>query len=248
MDFFHTYLYQPIFNLLIWLYDILPGADLGFAIIGLTIIIKMLLWPLAHASLKQQRRLQDIQPRLNALKEEHKDNKEALSKAMMKLYKEEQVNPLGSCLPLLLQLPIIWALFQVLRDGVVSSASLDGLLYSFVPNPENINHIFLGLLDLSQKSLVLAVLAGILQFVQTKMLIATRVAPNLRDKTGAKDEDFAAAMNKSMTYFMPVMTVFIGASFPSGLTLYWVTMNVVTIFQQAVAFRRKKELVAEPTV
>ncbi|MBU0646534.1 YidC/Oxa1 family membrane protein insertase [Patescibacteria group bacterium] len=241
MDLFHTYLYQPIFNLLIWLYNVIPGADLGFAIIALTVVIKTLLWPLSHASLKSQKRMQDLQPKLDEIKKQYKDDKEGMSKAMMELYSSEKVNPLGSCLPLLIQLPIIIALFRVLRDGVVTSEMLSSTLYPFVQNPETVNHIFLGIQDLSEKSLILAVLAGIFQFIQTKMLMARRPPKDLRKQEGAKDESMMAAMNKSMLYFMPIVTVVIGASFPSGLTLYWVTMNVVTILQQLVAFRKKPD-------
>lgn len=241
MELFHTYLYQPIFNLLIWLYNVIPGADLGFAIIALTVIIKLALWPLTHASLKSQKRMQELQPKLEEIKTKFKDNKEAMSKAMMELYSSEKVNPLGSCLPLLIQLPIIIALFQVLRDGLITQEHLAELLYPFVENPGLVNHIFLGIQDLSQKSIPLALLAGVFQFIQTKMLMAKKPPKQVAGHEGAKDESMMAAMNKSMLYFMPIVTVVIGASFPAGLTLYWAVMNVVTILQQLVAFSKKKD-------
>lgn len=241
MGLFHTYLYQPIFNLLIWLYNVIPGADLGFAIIALTVIIKMALWPLTHSSLKAQKRMQDLQPKLDEIKVKYKDDKEGMSKAMMELYSSEKVNPLGSCLPLLIQLPIIIALFRVLRDGMITTESLTTTLYPFIENPGTVNHIFLGIQDLAEKSLVLAVIAGVFQFIQTKMLMAKKPPKQVAGKDGAKDETMMAAMNKSMLYFMPVVTVVIGASFPAGLTLYWAVMNVVTILQQMVAFTKKKE-------
>jgi len=238
MNLWHEILYRPLFNLLIGIYNIIPGADMGLAIIGLTILIKLLLWPLTHSSLKSQKALQEIQPKLEELKAKHKDDKEALAKAMMELYTAEKVNPLSSCLPILIQLPILIALYQVLSAGLTAD-SLNAL-YAFVPNPGTINETFLGFVNLAERSIPLAILAGILQFVQTRMLIAKRPPKKLRTKEGAKDEDMLAAMNDSMLYFMPVMTVVIGASLPGGLTLYWVAVNAISIFQQALAFRKKK--------
>lgn len=237
---FHTILYQPLFNLLIWLYDVIPGQDLGFAIIGISLLIRLVLWPLSRSSIKSQKALQDLQPKLDALKEQHKDDKEGLAKAMMNLYKEEKVNPMSSCLPLLVQLPILFALYQVLRDGM----NMDSLvnLYPFVSRPESINLNFLGFINLAEANLVMAVIAGILQFVQTKMLMMKRPPKKVRSTPGAKDEDMMAQMNQSMMYFMPVMTVVIGASLPGGLTLYWIIMNIFAILQQALAFRKKKEV------
>ncbi|NBS41230.1 membrane protein insertase YidC [bacterium] len=234
MNIFHEGLYRPLFNLLIWLYDVIPGADIGFAIIALTALVKLALWPLTHASLKSQKMLQDLQPKLDALKAEHKDDKEALAKAMMDLYKNEKVNPLSSCLPVLVQIPILIALYRVLSDGL-HAESLSAL-YSFVHNPGSINAMFLGVLDLEKKSIALAVLSGLFQFWQTRMLIARRPPKAVRGAEGAKDEDMLAGMNQSMMYFMPVMTAVIGASLPGGLTLYWVAINVISIAQQYVVF------------
>ena len=142
MNLFTVLLTQPLFNLLIWLYNVIPGADLGFAIIALTALVRIVLWPLSHRALKSQKRLQDLQPKMDALKAEFKDNKKGMAKATMELYKSEKVNPLSSCLPLLIQLPIIWALYQVLHAGALGKENFD-LLYSFVDRPESINHIFL---------------------------------------------------------------------------------------------------------
>lgn len=241
MEFIHAVLYQPMYNLLIWLYNVLPGADLGFAIIALTIIIKLILWPFTHASLKSQKALQELQPKLDALKTEHKDDREKLAKAMMELYAKEKVNPLSSCLPLLIQLPILLALYQVLRAGLGSGSVY--ALYPFVSDPGQINVVFLGLVDLAKASIVLAVLAGAFQFWQTRMLIAKRPPKALRDKPGARDENMMTAMNQSMLYFMPVITVVIGASLPAGLTLYWVATNIISIIQQQIAFSKKTQVV-----
>jgi YidC/Oxa1 family membrane protein insertase len=239
---FHAILYQPLFNFLIWLYDVIPGHDLGFAIITISLLIRLALWPLSRVSLKSQKALQELQPKLDALKEQHKNDKEGLAKAMMELYRNEKVNPMASCLPLLIQLPILWALYRVLQDGL----NIDSLinLYPFVTKPTSINLNFLGFINLAEPHIVMAIIAAILQFVQTKMLMAKRPPKKIRKDSGARDEDMMAQMNKSMLYFMPVMTAVIGASLPGGLTLYWIVMNIFAILQQALTFRKKSTGVA----
>lgn len=235
-EFLHTILYLPIFNLLVFLYGILPGADVGFAIIALTVIIKLILWPFMTTSLRSQKALQELQPQIDELKTKHGDDREALAKAMMELYKTEKVNPLSSCLPILLQLPILIALYRVLLAGFAPETLTQ--LYSFVSNPGEINTHFLGAIDLSQKSLYLAVLAGYFQFFQTRMLISKRPPKQVSGKKGALDETMLASMNKSMLMFMPAITVVIGATLPGGLTLYWVTVNIVSILQQQFVFSK----------
>lgn len=241
MNIFDIVLVQPLFNLLVFLYDAVPGSDMGVAIILLTLIIKLILWPFMNSSLKSQKAMQEIQPKIEELKKTHKDNKEALAKAMMTLYKEEKVNPLSSCLPLLIQFPILIALYSVFFKGFDPSAL--GMLYSFVPNPGEINKFFLGIVDLSVPSIWLAVLAGIFQFFQSRMLMAKQPPKQVAGTPGAKDETMLASMNKSMLYFMPVMTVVIGVSLPGGLSLYWVTVTVFSIIQQAIVFRKKSSKV-----
>ncbi|OGL66921.1 hypothetical protein A2856_00235 [Candidatus Uhrbacteria bacterium RIFCSPHIGHO2_01_FULL_63_20] len=232
---FHLVLKQPLYNLLIWLYDVIPGADMGVAIIALTLVVKLILWPLTHSSLVSQKALQDLQPKLDALKAEHGADKEKLAKATMELYAKEKVNPLSSCLPVLLQLPVLIALYSVLSTGLTADGLVD--LYPFVRNPGSINEMFAGFLDLTAKSIPLALLTGAATFVQTKMLMAKR--PPKPVTPGAKDEDMLAAMNKSMTYTMPVVTAVIGAGLPAGLLLYWLTNTLASIAQQAIAFRKK---------
>lgn len=239
MGIYHEALYRPLFNLLIWLYNVIPGGDVGFAIIALTVVVKLVLWPLTHSSLKSQKMLQDLQPKLDALKAQHKDDKEALAKAMMELYKNEKVNPLSSCLPVLIQIPILIALYQVLSAGL-HPESLSAL-YGFVQNPGSVNSMFLGFVNLAEKNIPLAVLAGLFQFWQTRMLIGRRPPKAVQGTPGAKDEEMLAGMNQSMMYFMPVMTAVIGASLPGGLTLYWVAINVVSIAQQYVVFGTGKK-------
>ncbi len=231
---FKVVFYQPIFNLLVFLYNIVPGHDLGVAIILLTVLIKLILYPLSQQSIKSQKDLQELQPKIDELKKKYADNKQEMGRAMMELYKENKVNPFSSCLPLLIQLPFLWAVFRVFRDGLKSNSL--NLVYPFVGRPEHLNGFSLGFLDLSKPNLVLAILAGIAQFWQAKMLMTRKPAIK---SPGAEDENMLAAMNKQMLYFMPVLTVIIGLTLPGGLTLYWFVVTLLTALQQLYIFRKK---------
>ncbi len=238
---FQDIIFRPILNLLIWLYNVLPGGDMGIAIIALTIIVKVILYPFAVAQIKQQRALQDLQPKIDEVRKRLKDDKEAQAKELMDLYKKEKVNPGASCLPLLIQLPVFIGLFRALRDGLASHSFQ--LLYPFVANPGTVNHMFLGLIDLSKPSYVLAVLAGAAQFWQSRQLFkkpspAAPPPPEVKDTPGAQDEDMAAMVNKQMMYMMPIVTVFVGISLPGGLALYWFVMSLLTVGQQALFLRK----------
>ena len=230
---FTTILYQPLLNLLVFFYTVVPGHDIGVAIVLLTIIIKLLLYPLSRQSIRGQKSLQQLQPKMNELKERYKNDREAQAKAMMALYKAEKVNPLSSCLPLLIQLPILLAVFQVFQSGL-HNGSLD-LLYPFVADPGSLNPVSFGLVNLAQPNLVLALLAGAAQYWQAQMLSTARPPKKM---PGAKDEDMMTMMNRQMLYVMPVMTVFIGMTLPGGLALYWFIITLLTALQQQVMFRK----------
>lgn len=237
-ELFITICYEPILNLLVLIYNFIPGHDLAIAIIIITVLIKLFLWPFSRQAIRAQKELQELQPKLEQIKKTHANNKEEQAKATMALYREHKINPFSSCLPLLIQLPFFFAVFQVFREIGTNAQILD-YLYSFVSKPEIINHQgFFGLLDLANPNYALAVLAGLAQFWQAKML--SRQKPPVQD-AGAKDEDFAAIMNKQMLYMMPVLTVFIGVTLPAGLSLYWLVMTLLTVLQQFLVFRMKKE-------
>ncbi len=241
MGIFQTFFYQPILNLLVFLYNIF--GDLGIAIIFLTLIVKLILFPLSKKSIKSQKALQDLQPKIDELKKKHKGDQQALSLELMALYKDNKVNPFSSCFPLLIQLPFFIAIFRVFRDGFAQN-HLE-LLYPFVKNPETINAISLGFFNLSEKSLVLAVLAGLAQFWQAKMMNTKKPAI---DTQGSKDESMTAIMNKQMLYVMPAVTVFIGMTMPAGLTFYWFLTTLFTALQQKLVFRKKDESEKIPEV
>lgn len=231
---FQTILYQPLFNALVGLYNLIPGTDMGLAIIALTVIIKVVLYPLMNTSIKAQKSLQELQPKLQELKQHYGNNKEEMTKRTLELYKTHKVNPLSSCLPVLIQLPILLALYYVLRDGL--NGTDFSKLYSFVTNPGSLDAMMFGLVNLAKPNIVLGLLAGAAQFWQSKMLSAKR--PPAAAGAAAKDEDFAAIMNKQMTYVFPVVTVLLGFQLPGGLMLYWFVSTVFAALQQLVVFRK----------
>lgn len=233
-----TLIYQPLYNALIWFYNILPNHDIGLAIIAITILIRLILYPLTQSSLKSQRALQTLQPKIKDLQERFKNDKETLAKEMMLLYKLEKVHPLSSCLPLLLQLPVLFAVYHVFQRGISSEGF--NLLYSFVQNPGSINHISFGFLDVTKSAWYLAVAAGVAQFFQTKMMIQTQPPKVVAKAEASKDEAMMAAMNKQMMYMMPIMTIVIAWNLPSGLALYWFLSTLLMFLQQIIIFRSKK--------
>lgn len=226
VNLFDLLLYQPLFNALVFLYNIIPGHDFGIAIIILTLAIKLLLYPTSVKAVKSQRSLQLIQPKIQEIQKKYKDDKEKQAKEILEVYKTEKINPFGGLLLAFVQLPILIALYRVFWLGFKPEEL--GRLYSIVASPGQINALFIGLVDLSKPNLIFAVLAGILQFFQTKMLTPKSI-PNQNKKDGP---DFSQVMQKQMLYFFPVLTVVILFSLPSALGLYWTVSGIFSIIQQ----------------
>lgn len=224
---YNDIIYRPLLNLLVFFYNIIPGHDIGIVIILLTLLIRLALAPSFHKSLKSQKAMNDLQPKLTELREKHKDNKEAQAKAMMELYKEHKINPLSSCLPLLIQLPFLIALYQVFSKALKNN--LTGL-YAFVSHPASINPKFLGLVDLSLPSIALGVLAGLAQFWQSKLMMP---------KTPGQDTT-AKVMAMQTTYVLPVLSVFIAMKLPAGLPLYWIVTTLFAVGQQYYIIRKQQ--------
>jgi YidC/Oxa1 family membrane protein insertase len=235
MSIFTTLFYQPVLNLFVFFYNIIPGHDISMAVILFGLAIKLILLPIAHKALVSQKKLQDLQPKLEAIKAEFKDNKEGLTKAMMDLYKNNKVNPFSSCLLMLIQLPFFIAVFRMFQAEFSGKAS--DLVYGFLANPYPLNNLAFGLLDFSKPNIYLAILAGLSQFAQVKLM--PQQAPAVKSD-GSKDENMATMMNKQMMYIFPVMTIFICLSLPSGLAFYWVVTTVLAIIHQVYLFRKKE--------
>ncbi|MFH1392939.1 MAG: YidC/Oxa1 family membrane protein insertase [Patescibacteria group bacterium] len=225
---FNTFFYQPLFNGLIFLYNIVPGHDFGVSIIILTILIRLIIWPLTNKGIKNQKVLNKIQPQIEEIKKRFKENKEGRAKALMALYTDNKISPFAGFLPIIIQIPIIIALWRVF----LNSANLDmGSLYSFISAPASIQLVFLGLVDLSQRSVVLAIISGVLQYFQTKMIM-----PSFAKASGgappSKSSDFGQIMSKQMLYLGPVLSIVIFWSLPAALPLYWIVVSLLTMLQQ----------------
>ncbi len=220
--------YQPLYNLLFFFVSVLPGASLGAGIVAVTIVVRLLLLPLSAQGVRAQRELQALQPEMDRLRAEHKDNPEELNKRMMALYQEHSVNPFGSCLPLLVQLPILFVLYRVFVSGI-QTVNHD-LLYGFIHVPDQIHASLLGI-DLHSPSIVLAVMSGLLQFVQTWQLM--RRQPGTAPAGG----DGSQQMNRFTMYLMPLVTVAVGVRLPAGLAIYWTVTTLFSIVQQWWLFR-----------
>ncbi len=229
---FNVILYQPLFNFLVFLYNYLPGNDFGVAIIILTLIIRLSLCPSAVKSMRAQRALNEIQPKIKEIQKKYKDDKRKQAKEILELYKETKINPFGSLLPTLVQFPLLIALYSVFRRGFDPGELVN--LYSFMKNPGTIKTSFLGIIDLSHPNLIIAVVAGIFQFIQTKTMIKTPF------KAEGKEVDFSRIMQKQMTYFFPFLTVMILLGLPSALGLYWATGSLFLIIQQYFILKKEK--------
>ncbi len=230
--FFHEVLYRPLFNALIIFYSWLPVHDFGLAIIALTLVVRFILFPLVSRQYASQKSLSDLQPQIEELKKKF-PQKEEQTKKMMELYKEKGVHPASGCLPLLIQLPILFALYQALYNGLNGSAL--SALYSWVAKPASINPIAFGFLNLAQPNVVLAVLAGALQYYQTKLML-----PKTKKAASSKknEMDISEMMNTQSLYIMPIFTVIIALRFPAGLSLYWVVTTIFGIIQQILIMKK----------
>jgi YidC/Oxa1 family membrane protein insertase len=233
MSFWNTFLYGPLLNALAFLVSIVPGGDVGIAVIILTLFVKIILFPLSQRSIESQIKMNLLAPELKKIKDSGA-NKEEQAKQTFELYKQHKTNPFSGCLLVLIQIPIIFALYYVFLKGINPES---GLLYSFINTPDNINMIFLGILDISQKSLILAILAGISQYFQAFLM----PKPVLSDKaTTSFQENFSKSMQTQMKYVFPFVVAFIAYSVSGAVALYWITSNIFAIGQQIYANKKKK--------
>jgi YidC/Oxa1 family membrane protein insertase len=217
-----------------------PGKDFGISIILITILLRTILIPLYKKQIESQKKLQELQPKIKALQEKTKGDKEKQTKQLMELYKENKTNPFSGCLPLVVQLVFLIAIYRVLinisNNGLVADPTQ---LYSFVTDPGKINQFFISLVDLTKPSIVIAALAAVAQYFQTKMLMATQPVSQKKDDG---QPDMAQIMSKQMLYLGPLMTLFIGIKFPAGLSLYWLAGTLYMLIQQIMIEKKQKEI------
>ncbi|MEX0918934.1 MAG: YidC/Oxa1 family membrane protein insertase [Candidatus Paceibacterota bacterium] len=232
---FNLILFNPLYNALVFITDIIPGNNIGVAIIILTIIVKIILFPLYHKSVKTQSKIKEIEPELKSLKNKYNDDKQEQAKQIMELYRHHGINPFVSIVLLFIQLPIFIALFYVFFRGF--ELNLD-ILYSFIPPPAVINTELFGLLDIAEKSFILALLVGGAQFIQMKFSLPPLPPIDRNKKERSIKDDFARSFNIQMRYIMPIIIVFIASSLPAAVGLYWLTSNLFAIGHELLVKRK----------
>jgi YidC/Oxa1 family membrane protein insertase len=255
LDAFHVVLYVPMINLLVILYHGLnfihfPYA-LGFSIIVLTAFIRLVLYPLTNSQLKASKKMQELTPHLNKLKEKHKNDAKTLQAETMKLYKEFGVNPAAGCLPVLIQMPIIialyQALYQIVKPGAANLAQINHMLYNnslrltsswdvtffTLPLAQKPSELFKIDSPISWLILLIPIATGLFQFIQTKMMLVPQAKNKDDGKKGEKKkEDFATAFQSQSLYIFPIMIAYFSYIMPIGLSLYWNTFTIFGIMQQ----------------
>ena len=234
----NTVLYGPLLNALAFLVSIVPGGDVGIAVIILTLFVKTILFPLSQRSIESQIKMNLLAPELKKIKDSG-SSKEEQAKQTFELYKHHKTNPFSGCLLVLIQIPIIFALYYVFLKGI----NLENGLYSFIHAPTHINMLFLGILDISQKGLVvLAIIAGISQYFQASLMPKPVVSEN---SSGSFQENMSKSMHTQMKYIFPLIIVFIAYSVSGAVALYWITSNIFAIGQQMYANKKKRLAIEE---
>lgn len=224
---FFTLLERPLINALIAFYNTIAFHDLGLAIILLTLFIRLLLFPLFHKSARHQMIMQHLQPKLKEIQREHKDDKAKQTEKMMALYAEHGINPFSSILFLVIQIPILIALYRIFLKYLTPESF--GALYSFIAHPAALGTTFLGLINLSKPSILMVALAALAQYAQMRLTLVKR-KPNEALSPTEK-------INRNMMFVSPVLTFVIFYRLPSAIGLYWLTTSLFSIVQQIIVNR-----------
>lgn len=226
--FFHAVFYNPIYNALVALVAFVPTGDVGVAVILLTIGIRLILLPFSISAARTQRAMKDLAPRLKELKEIHKGDKEKEAVETLALYREAKVNPFASILTALIQIPVLLALYWVFLYEpftVVNTARL----YGFTPIPDAVSLHFLGFISITSKSLILAIIAGVTQYLQAYLTLSGTMSP--ANNTGMQG-DFQRVMSLQLKYVFPFLIAAISYTTSSAIALYFITTNLAGCLQE----------------
>lgn len=227
-NFFNAVFYDPIYNALVALVALVPGGDVGIAVIILTIIIRLILLPFSLSAARTQRSMKIIEPKIKELKEKHKGNKEKEALETLALYREAQINPFASILTVFIQIPVLLALFWVF--SYESFTTVNAIrIYSFTPLPYSVSLEFLGFISVIGKSMVLAVLAGLTQFLQAHMALSGTMKPS---NEKSMQNDFQRIMGLQLKYVFPFLIVAISYSTSGAIALYFIATNLAGSLQE----------------
>jgi YidC/Oxa1 family membrane protein insertase len=219
---YHLIFYQPLLNALVFLYQTVAFRDLGIAIVLLTVIIRLILFPVFQKSIYHQMVMQKVQPKIKKLQEEYKGNYEKQSQAIMEVYRDHKINPFSGFFLLLIQLPILIALYQIFLN--VSRSDILGYLYPFIPHPYEINSGFLGLINLTKPNMVIVGLAAVAQYFQGR----------LATQNSATETASAARVGEKMVWIAPLITLAVLWHLPAAVGLYWLVTSIFSVGQQQV--------------
>lgn len=226
--FFNAVFYNPIYNALVALVAVIPGSDVGVAVILVTLAIRLLLLPFSLSAARTQRAMKILEPKIKELKEKHKGNKEKEALETLALYKEAQVNPFASILTVFIQIPVLLALYWVFRSESFSVIDM-ARLYSFTPVSHTASLEFLGIISVAGKSIVLAILAGLSQFLQAHLAISGTMKPS--DAKGLQN-DFQRVMGMQLKYVFPFIIGMISYTTSGAVALYFITTNLAGAGQE----------------
>ncbi|MBP9816876.1 MAG: membrane protein insertase YidC [Candidatus Pacebacteria bacterium] len=237
IEFFHEWLYVPIYNLLIWLTGVLPNGDGGLAVVVVTLIVKIITLPFTVAAIKTQKAMKAMEPELKKLKDQYADDKERQAKEMFALYKKYNVKPFASFLALLIQIPVLISLYLVFQKESLAQVDV-ALLYSYIPVPETVSILFLGIFPIVGASLILAILAAATQFAHA--MVAIPVPPkNTSSAPASMQEEFGRAMALQARFALPLIIGLV--AFSSGaIALYFITSNTFTFLQEIFIARKMR--------
>ena len=209
----------------------IPGGDVGIALVIITIVVRALLLPLAIKTSRAQKVLRELQPKLDEIKKKYTDQREMAEKTMA-LYREHNVSPFSAILIPLVQIPVIIGLYVVFANGGLPVITPE-YLYSFVPVPSVVSMHFLGIIDMASKSLILAVLAGVTQY-----MYAQSMPKPIEQSEPSFAGDFAKGMHVQMTYVLPFIIGFVAYSISAAVALYLIVGNVFSFFSELYTRRR----------
>lgn len=230
---YHTFFFDPLYNSLVYLFQVLPWADAGVIVVILTVLVRAILYPLSRKAVLTQVKMSELNPDLEKIKEKFKNKPEEQARETLKLYREKGVNPFSGILVIIIQIPIILALYQIFLHFPTVDKSL---LYTFVSAPDFINTKFLGLIDISKKNVLFALLAAVTTYYQFQISMKGQRKP-----TGETFADnLTRNMQSQMKYVFPVIVFFIAYSISGVIALYWFTTNLFSIAQEIFVRRTAK--------
>lgn len=227
-SFFHAVFYDPIYNSLVALVALIPGSDVGVAVILVTIVIRLILLPFSISAARTQRAMKILEPKIKELKEKHKGNKEKEALDTLALYKEAQVNPFASILTVFIQIPVLLALYFVFFYEPFPAINA-ARLYAFTPVPDMASLEFLGLISVAGKSFVLAFLAGVTQFYQAHLALSGTMKPSNEKNM---QNDFQRVMGMQLKYVFPFIIAVISYTTSGAIALYFITTNIAGAIQE----------------